>query len=223
MAPSSMSTMTAGVADLGLYSIADAVRYSRIPNATVRRWLEREGRGTSWRDQLVSFDELISLLFVREFRKNDVRLADIIAAERDLRERYGWEHPFVREGLWTAGGDVLVRVSEADHYFSANRRGQIALKIAEPKRVQLPHLVQDVRGELGYVADRVASWRPVDHVVARPATQFGLTCIEGTRIPTLSIFEAVSAGDRPAQLAQLYGVANVMIEKAVEWERQLAA
>lgn len=213
--------MTAGIADLGLYSIADAVRYSRIPTATVRRWLEREGRGASWRDQLVSFDELVSLLFVREFRQRGVRLREVIAAERDLRERTAWRHPFVHEGLWTAGGDVMVRIS--DQYLAANRRGQVALPIIEAKRVQLRHLVSDVRGQLSYDAQRVAAWRPVDHVVARPATQFGLTCIEGTRVPTRSISEAVSGGDRPVELAQLYEVPETFIERAVEWELELAA
>lgn len=217
-----MVFMSAGAEDIGLYSVADVVRYSRIPSATARRWLTREGRSSTWRDQLVSFDELVSLLFVREFRRHGVRLADVIAAERDLRARTNWVHPFVHAGLWALGRDVAIRVSE--QFIAANRGGQVALPhVAVGELVLLPELVGDVRGQLTYIHDRVAEWRPRDHVVARPALQFGLTCIEGTRVPTRSIYEAVSGGDRPHDVAALYGIPSSMIEQAIEWERQLAA
>jgi uncharacterized protein (DUF433 family) len=220
--------MTAEVTHLGLYSIADASRYARIPSSTARRWLEREGRGKTWRDDLVSFDDLVSLLFVHEFRRHGVKLREVMNAEADLRQRFDWGHPFVHQGLWTAGGDVLVKVpAEQDHgadaVIAANRGGQVALTIIQLKRVQVPELVSDIKHQLTYEDERVAAWRPAEDVEARPATQFGLTCIEGTRIPTRSIFQAISAGDSPAQLARLYGVDQDKIERAAEWERQLVA
>ena len=228
MAPSTMTTMSAEVTHLGLYSVADAARYARIPTSTVRRWLERRGRGNTWRDNLVSFDELVSLLFVHEFRLHHVKLREVIRAEEQLRKWFDWGHPFVHEGLWTAGGDILIRVPTeesptGDKVMSANRGGQVALSIVQLKTVQLPEVVRDVKAELTYEDERVAAWRPAEDVVARPATQFGLTCIEGTRIPTRSIYQAMIAGDRPAQLARLYGVDQDKIERAAEWERQLAA
>lgn len=220
--------MTAEVTHLGLYSIADASRYARIPSSTARRWLEREGRGRTWRDDLVSFDDLVSLLFVHEFRRHGVKLREVMKAEADLRQRFGWGHPFVHQGLWTAGGDVLIKVPAeqhrgADAVIAANRGGQVALTIIQLKQVQVPELVSDIKHQLTYEGERVAAWRPAEDVEARPATQFGLTCIEGTRIPTRSIFQAISAGDSPAQLARLYGVDQDKIERAAEWERQLVA
>jgi uncharacterized protein (DUF433 family) len=223
-----MTTMTAGVTNLGLYSIADAARYARIPTTTVRRWMERQDRGTTWREHLVSFDDLISLLFVHEFREHDVKLREIMRAEADLRERFDWGHPFVHQGLWTAGGDILIKMpGGADHgadaVIAANRGGQVASSIIQLKTVQLPELVRNLEDQLNYEDQRVAAWRPADDVVARPATQFGLTCIEGTRIPTRSIYQAIAGGDTPAQLARLYEVDEKKIERAAEWERQLAA
>lgn len=220
--------MTVGVTHLGLYSIADAARYARIPTTTVRRWMERQGRGTTWREHLVSFDDLISLLFVHEFRKHDVKLREIIRAETDLRERFDWGHPFVHEGLWTAGGDILIRVPGGADYgpdavIASNRGGQVALSIIQLKSVQLPELVRNLEEQLNYEDQRVTAWRPADDVVARPATQFGLTCIEGTRIPTRSIYQAIAGGDTPARLARLYEIGQEKIERAAEWERQLAA
>lgn len=228
MTASTMTPMTAEVTHLGLYSIADASRYARIPSSTARRWLEREGRGKTWRDDLVSFDDLVSLLFVHEFRRHGVKLREVMKAEADLRQRFDWGHPFVHQGLWTAGGDVLIKVPAGQNHspdaiIAANRGGQVALTIIQLKQVQVPELVSDIKHQLTYEDERVAAWRPAEDVEARPATQFGLTCIEGTRIPTRSIFQAISAGDSPAQLARLYGVDQDKIERAAEWERQLVA
>lgn len=144
------------------------------------------------------------------------------------QHRFKWGHPFVHQGLWTAGGDILVKLPRgsdygADAVIATNRGGQVALSIIELKIIQLPELVRHVKGQLTYERQRVAAWRPADDVVARPATQFGLTCIEGTRIPTRSIYQAISAGDSRPQLARLYGVDQRKIDRAAEWERQLAA
>ena len=78
---------------VGLYSQTDAARYSSVPLSTVRRWLARPHAVVA--DELVSFDEFVTMLFVRQLRKHQVQLKDILAAERDLRERTGQEHPFV--------------------------------------------------------------------------------------------------------------------------------
>ena len=208
--------------DVGLYSQTEAARYSDTALSTVRGWLARRGSST---DDLVSFDELVTILFVRELRRHRVRLSAIVAAERDLRERTQHRHPFVHEALWVAGRDVLVRAHTApDAYMAVNRRGQLAIPgVVEAKRIQLPVLVTDVRGQLTYEQGRVAAWSPVELITARPAVQFGLTCVEGTRLTTRAVFEAAEAGDDPATIARLYEVTETDVMRAVEWERRLAA
>ena len=208
--------------DIGLYSLTDAVQYSGIPMSTVSRWLDPRPEGV--RDDLVTFDEFVTLLFVRQLRKN-VRLKDIREAEKDLQERTGHRHPFVHETLWVAGRDVMVRVSDAsDAFLSANRRGQLAMTgVLEAQRVELPNLVADVRGQLGYDDGRVTVWRPVERIAARPAVQFGLTCVDGTRLTTRTIFEVAEAGDKPASIARLFEVTETDVAQAIEWERRLAA
>jgi uncharacterized protein (DUF433 family) len=208
---------------IGLYSQTEAAHYSEIPLSTVHRWLE--SRGAIEGEELVSFDEFVSMLFVRQLRDRRVRLKDIETAEEDLRERTGHRHPFVHEALWVAGKDILVRVGPAaEAYLAANLRGQLAIPgVIEAIRVDLPRLVADVRGQLSYDQGRVAAWRPVDRIAARPGVQFGLTCIEGTRVTTRAVFEAVAAGDDPATIARLFEVTETDVNQAVEWERQLAA
>jgi len=208
---------------IGLYSQTEAAHYSEIPLSTVHRWLER--RGVVEGDELVSFDEFVSMLFVRQLRARGVPLKDILTAEDDLRERTGHGHPFVHEALWVAGRDILVRIGPAAAaYLAANLRGQLAMPgVVEAKRVELPKLVADVRGQLSYDQGRVAAWRPVERIAARPAVQFGLTCIEGTRLTTRAVFEAAEAGDDPVTIARLFEVTETDVNQAIEWERQLAA
>ncbi len=208
---------------IGLYSQTEAAHYSEIPLSTVHRWLAR--REVSLGDELVGFDEFVSMLFVRQLRDRRVRLKDILTAEDDLRKRTGHQHPFVHEALWVAGRDVLVQVGAAtDTYMAANLRGQLAIPgVIEAKRVQLPKLVADVRGQLSYDQGRVAAWRPIERIAARPAVQFGLTCIEGTRLTTRAVFEAAEAGDDPITIARLFEVTESDVKQAIEWEQQLAA
>jgi uncharacterized protein (DUF433 family) len=207
---------------LGLYSQTDAARYSGIPLSTVHRWLERRQRLP---EDLVSFDEFVTLLFVRQLRAQDVPLREILRADEDLRERTGESHPFVRETLWTAAKDVLVKVPGGpDVLIAANRRGQMAMPgVIEAKRVRLPRLIEDVRGEVVYGEGRVIMWRPAERITARPAVQFGLTCVEGTRLPTRVLYEAAEAGDTPRELARLFKAPESDVEHAVAWERRLAA
>lgn len=207
----------------GLYSLADAVRYSGIPIGTVHRWIGR--RLDREHEQLVSFDEFVALLFIRRLRDLKVPLREILRAEEDLRQRTGHRHPFAHETLWVAGRDVLVRVpGSVDAFLSANRRGQLPIPgVALAERVELSNLVADVRGELVYVNGRVGMWRPTERIAARPAVQFGLTCIEGTRLTTTALYEAASAGDEPTELARLFEVTESDIDRAIAWERRLAA
>jgi len=206
---------------LGLYSVADAARYSRIPPATVHRWLadhaDRPPR------ELISFDEFVTLVFIRELRERHVAMREIRRAERYLRDHTGHEHPFAHETLWVMGHDVMVMVP-ADQLMSANRAGQLAMPgVAHADLLELRELVSGIRGQLGYLDGRAAVWRPTPKIEAQPAVQFGLTCIEGTRLTTRVLFDVAEAGDSTADIARMFEVSEADVERAVTWERRLAA
>jgi uncharacterized protein (DUF433 family) len=119
----------------------------------------------------------------------------------------------------------MVRVHDSpDAFFSANRRGQLAMTgILQPERVDLPSVVADVRGQLGCDDGRVAVWLPADGIAARPAVQYGLTCLDGTRLTTRTVYDYAEAGDDPASIARLFEVTETDVAQAIEWERGLAA
>jgi uncharacterized protein (DUF433 family) len=213
------------LSELGLYSAADASRYMRLPANTVRWWITRGRRLDRPQGSLVTFDELISLLFVGELRKLRVGLADILRAEKDLRQRTGHDLPFVWQELWVAGKDVLVPVGPmATQFLAANRGGQTTFENwTKARRVQLPALVQQARGQVEYEQKRAVAWRPKPEIALRPGVQFGRTCIAGTRIPTNVVAGAVQAGEPAEEVAELYLITPEQVHEAVDWELSLAA
>ena len=212
--------------EVALYPTDELAHYLRMPTSTVRNWLTRGGRLKREHAQLLTFEELISLLFVGELRhRHNVKFKEIIRAEQDLRARIGKEHPFAWERLWTAGGDVMVRVpGEPETFIAASRLGQTTLpNWVEPREVAVPALVAPLRDQVGYHEERAAVWRPAPHVTARPAVQFGVPCVDGSRLPTRTVIRAVEAGDTPEEVAAAYGASPDGVRAAVGWELSLLA
>ncbi len=197
----------------------------RLPASTVRWWLRRGGRIKRTGASLVTFDELISLLFVGELRRRNVSHRDILRAEVDLRQRTGHHLPFIHQELWVAGKDVLVPAEpDASQFIAANRGGQSTFKHwAEAERVRLSDLVERARGQLQYDNKRAIAWMPRPDIALRPGVQFGHTCVAGTRIPTNVLAGAVGAGEPPEEVAELYLITPEQVHEAVAWERGLAA
>ena len=228
--------------EIPLYPVAELARYLRLAPSTVDYWWRRGGRTQHAPHGLLSFDELISLLFVRELRARGVRFKDIFAAEMDLQHRIGQQHPFAWQPLWSEGRDVLVPIAGTESFLSPNRGGQATLpSVARPGRVvlagtaislgesvvqgdaSLTELAQPVLAEIEYLDERALAWHPASLVVARPAVQFGLPCVEGSRLPTRTVVRSVAAGDSVGEVAAAYGISVQSVEAAIGWEQSLAA
>lgn len=228
--------------EIPLYPVAELARYLQLAPSTVDYWWRRGGRTQHAVHGLLSFEELISLLFVRELRARGVRFKDIFAAETDLQRRIGQQHPFAWQPLWVEGRDVLVPIAGSDSYLSPNRGGQATLpSVARPERVAvvgtaddhveaatgggapLTDLIQPVLAQVEYTAERAIAWHPAPHIVARPAVQFGLPCVEGSRLPTRTVLRSITAGDSPEEVARAYGISLQSVQAVVGWEQSLAA
>jgi uncharacterized protein (DUF433 family) len=75
---------------------------------------------------------------------------------------------------------------------------------------------------LEFGAHHVATtWRPNEGVLIHPSIQFGTPCIEGTRIPTETIWALKQAGDSVEAMALMYGIEQRLVKNALEWEELL--
>lgn len=205
----------------GLYGLREMTRYlgfdqaRRVHEATVARWTQQALSDVEHRPRRpdYSFADLVSLLVVRNLVFLGISLRDIRAAEGYLRDLYGIPHPFNSIRLKTDGVDVFFDASPsiAAQLTSANRAGQ---EVFEP-------VIFGALTRVGYDDQAAIEWSPIEGVVLDPTIQFGEPCIVGTRMTTSQVAE-VGASLPVKDVAHMYRLDPLLVERALEFERKLA-
>ncbi|MEY3252033.1 MAG: hypothetical protein RL227_1006 [Pseudomonadota bacterium] len=215
----------------GAYTLAEAARYLKLPQATLRTWVvgraypvaEGQGRFKALitparpKPPLLSFFNLIEAHVLRALRTEHgvsiKALRDSIAfAERQLHV----DRLLLREDLRTHGGKVLL-----DHYgqlVELSNSGQIAIRKAledHLARVEWDEWKFPVR-LYPYPTAAMDGMRPIaiDAQVA-----FGRPVLVSQGVSTHAIAERLDAGESVAELAADYDVTPADIEQAALYER----
>lgn len=222
----------------GIYELVEATRYLRatIPDrpptyGKMLRWV-RKGLscpklvGAQGKELYLTFEELISLRMVVALRQSGFSLQHVTRVENYLRGLLSYEHPFAVRDLWFSGTQIFV---EMEHeLLSASRHGQLAMVIlkswlhALKRKTFVDKEFMDMAFERrinGKLA--VSSWTPYMSVILDPRIQFGVPCIEGTRIPTRSIWFMVKGGDSEKAIASAYHIPIEKVGAALAWEQKL--
>lgn len=220
---------------VGLYSLPEAARITKIPSEHIRRWLwgrPRTAAGSTkqeplWRPQLpsiggakgLSFRDLIEIQFVHRFRQRGVSLR-VIRKTLDLATRLLNEsYPLSSVRFKTDGKSILAEVavrSEEGRSVFDLATGQYLLDFVLP-------LLYDA---LEYSElDDLLRWWPLGkdrRVVVDPRKRFGRPIVtEG--VPT-----AILAGSHDAEgsipaVARWFEVSEESVRDALEFERSLKA
>jgi hypothetical protein len=118
-----VTTFQAATQGLGVYSVAEAARYARMPTATLSRWffgtnqtepMSRSGI-TDDGAKRISFTDFVEALAIRSLRADyGVPLPKIKEAIRNARDHYRIEHPFARQDHRTVliGKDLHIFLKE---------------------------------------------------------------------------------------------------------------
>ena len=210
-----VSTGTASVLGVGLYTVSEAGRIIEAPTSRVRQWVHKglapapvhlvRGETT-----IISFLDLVSLRVVRRLRDR-LSMPKIRAAEEYLRREWQFDRPFASRPILTDGRSVLVALSgDLENLTSADRHGQETLY--EMIRRDLEDLTYGEDGNAN-------SWRVEPGVRIRPDVQFGAPCIDKTRVPTRSIYDQHLAGDSDGLIAWTCGVTTRQVKSALAYER----
>ncbi len=165
------------------------------------------------RQLVIAFEDLISMRVISLLRAIGIGFPAIYRAERSLRDITGARRPFATEVVWTEASNIFLR--RESELIAASLGGQYAIT----------ELFEDylwpIAG-LDFNERRIAvAWRPYTDVLLKPAIQFGAPCILGTRIPTRAIWAMVRGGDSIDFLSRSYGVDEIKIRHAAEWEQRL--
>ncbi len=219
----------------GIYELAEASRYLYVttpqkppPYSTVRGWVIRglptpERRLPKQRGLLLTFEELVSLRMVLALRIAGFSLQHVRKVHTWLQDTTHYPRPFALKDLWVSETDIFAKME--GRLLSASKKGQYPMEFVKD---WLHHLRRPTNGSLDMAFQRVdgnevaVTWSPQLHIMLNPLMQFGAPCIEGTRIPTKSIWSMILGGDKPQTLARDYGVPLDKVQSALDWEKKIA-
>lgn len=221
---------------LPAYSVAEAARYLRMPEVTVRSWVAGRlypVRGKQRRSkpvinlddpkrQYLSFINLVEAHVLAAIRRRyGVSLPKVRRALDYVRREFRVERPLIDEAFQTDGLDLFVE--RYGELINASREGQQAMK--DIISVYLQRIERDAGGLpiklYPFTRDTESGVTPSSDprlVVITPTVSFGRPVIAGTGIPVSAIYERYKAGDSISDLARDFRLDSSAVEEAIRCE-----
>ena len=224
-----MSTQT--YVGVGLYTYPEAARIIGVMPATLRRWAKDyyyTSRGRLYRHEpviqrtfpeepILTFQELIELLFVSLFRSHGVTMDTIRRASDRASRVFGTDYPFAVKRFNTDGRHIFATMTcddDSPQVIQDIGRGQLAFdEVIRPFFRKL-----EFQNERGVVAlwprDRVG------RVIIDPERRFGKPIDAETGVPTAVLYQAARAagGQSEQEVADWYDVPVDAVVAAIAYE-----
>ncbi len=208
---------------VGLYSVTEAARLLQTPRRTLSRWVEgyvgalRSGpkryRPVLERDEqsLLSFGDLVELMYVRGFRRAGVGLEDLRRTAAKYRAEWETPYPLATKRFATDGRQLLIDLGgDWTNALSGQRQ-----------------LFFDAIGrQLIHVGDLASEWRPLGAdraVVLNPGRSFGKPIDDQSGTRTSVLASALETGEDAESVSWWYGTTPNGVRDAAEFESLLAS
>jgi uncharacterized protein (DUF433 family) len=222
------------VLDREFYPTREAARLLRVPESTLRWWLEgrsirgklyppvlrEEAKGSS----LVTWGEFVEAGYLREYRRRDVPLGELRRFIDSLREEMGVAYPLAHFRPFVSAHRKLVLELQKRAHVPPEfglvlevTTGQLLLGRAAESFIERV----EFSPEGDQQAVRVFPAGKDAPVVIDPERAFGAPSIKGVR--TESLAELVDAGEPPEEVARDFGLSVDLVKAAVAFEWLLTA
>ena len=221
---------------IGLYTVPEAARLSRVPYQTIRRWMLGyvDQRGESardvpplWHSQVpmvddtvgLGFLDLVEIRFVHAFRRHGVSLSVIRRTAERAYQIFGQDHPFTRIRFKTDGCSIFADVLEKT---GPSRLLNLSASQYAFRQVIEPSLYASLEFSK---QDDVLRWYPEypkRQVVVDPDRSFGRPIVVHGGVPTEVLAQAAKAENSERRAAKLFGVPVDAVRAAVSFETKLA-
>ncbi|HYO13020.1 MAG TPA: DUF433 domain-containing protein [Thermoanaerobaculia bacterium] len=209
---------------VGIYTVPEAARLTRVKPARIRRWLSEDQARTSLPviegSPALSFRDLIEVRFVDSFRSHGVGWKVIRLAAERAAELLQDPHPFSTKRFRTDGSRIFAEIM-------ANTGEELLLDLVQSQygftQILSPYLYEGLEFS---DSDGAIRWFPLAgsrRVVIDPTIAFGQPVVHPEAVPTGILAKAVQVEGSVGRVARWYMVDPQSVRDAVEYEERLAA
>lgn len=221
------------VLDREMFTVGEAARLLRVPESTLRWWLEgRSYRGATYRPVIrpeptsssdVTWGEFVEAGLLRQYRTQGVKLAALRDFIDAARERFGIPYPLAHERPFVGPGQQLVQEIQDEVGLDA----ELCLVAVANGQLLLTPAADAFVTRVGWHHDLAVTWRPHDDprspVRIDPERRFGRPSVHG--VSTDVLWEQLEAGVEAAEVAADFDLdeADVRWAQAYEISARTAA
>jgi uncharacterized protein (DUF433 family) len=234
MRRATVETATHSLVGVGLYTVPEAARLTRVPPAKIRGWINGYGgRAKNDRASIIhrqipviagksalGFLDLIEVRFVSWLVGNGVSWQTIRTAADRAREELHHEHPFALARFHTDGKVIFLETQEK----TGDRK---LLDLTKNNFAMYEVLEQSFRDGIAFGTDgEASSWRPPDGdktIILDPRRSFGRPIDDVSGVPTATLADAYRAEGSFDRVASWFEVPPEAVRRAVTYEMKLAA
>lgn len=222
---------------IGIYTVNEAARLTRIPSRRIRRWVQ----GYSYRTApkaprsysrpvfvhelepidgtlALTFLDLLEVRFVDAFRRHGVSWGTIREAAAYACELLQTTHPFATKKFKTDGKRIIGEFTKLS--------GDRALLDLVERQYAFEQVIGDTLFEgIEFDGNEAARWWPLGEsarVVLDPHRSFGQPIVDKEGVPTMVLARAVRAEGSVERVARWFEVESASVRAAVEFEEALA-
>ena len=204
----------------GVYSIPTASRIIGVSSQKVRRWVSPDEGIVQSRfgePDVVSFLDVMELLFVKMFRDENVSMHTIRLTAEKASKKFGTDYPFAVKRFDTDGKTIfatLIKTEDKSEIVEDLRRGQLVFR----------SIIKPFFKKLEYGQSDIMRYWPLlksGRVVLDPDRGLGQPIDALTGVPTKALFDAVQAGQSQAKVAKWFDVPTAAVRQAVKFEKSL--
>jgi uncharacterized protein (DUF433 family) len=222
--------------ELPAYSLTEAARYLRMPEATLRSWVVGRSYPTTAGQRffrpvirlpkialpVLSFVNMVEAHVLEAIRRQEnIALRKVRGAVAFLERHYNSRHPLVEHQFETDGLDLFIQ--KAGLLINLTQAGQLAIR--EVVSSYLRRVERDVKGLPIRLYPFTRKREPEEPraVMIDPLVSFGRPVLAGTGIATAVLAERFKAGESVEELAKDYGRTALDIQEALRCELPLEA
>lgn len=222
--------------ELPAYSITEAARYLRMPQATLRSWVVGRSYPTAAGQRffrpvihlpedgwpILSFVNMVEVHVLEAIRRQEnITLRKVRGAVAFLERHYHSRHPLAQHQFETDGLDLFIQ--RAGLLINLSQAGQLAMR--DIVAAYLRRVERDVKGLPIRLYPFTRKREPEEPraVVIDPFVSFGRPVLAGTGIATAVLAERFKAGESVEDLAKDYGRSALDIQEALRCELPLEA